>query len=109
MSRFKTVYPQMSYFTLGERANVRVFAKKNLMSVSQLIREACKMRMAGDGNYQKGYDEALQEVMKTIKGTVAGQMKFPSGVSFSEMLCDEIIKMKRGSDLQHAKDNGETK
>ena len=85
----------MSYFTLGERANARVFAKKNLMSMSQLIREGCKMRMAGEGNYQKGYNEALDEVMKVIKGNMAGQMKFPSGVSFSETLCDEIIKMKR--------------
>ena len=50
MSRFKTVYPQMFYLSLGERANVRVFAKKNLMPVSQLVREACKMRMAGEGN-----------------------------------------------------------
>jgi hypothetical protein len=36
-------------------------------------------------------------VMKKIKGSMAGQMKFPSGVSFSEMLCDEIITMKRGN------------
>jgi hypothetical protein len=97
MSRFKTVYPQMFYLPLGERANVRVFAKKNLMPLSQLVREACKMRMAGEGNYQKGYDDALDEVMKKIKGSMAGQMKFPSGVSFSDMLCDEIITMKRGN------------
>ena len=97
MSRFKTVYPQMFYLPLGERANVRVFAKKNLMPVSQLVREGCKMRMAGEGNYQKGYDDALDEVMKKIKGSMAGQMKFPSGVSFSDMLCDEIITMKRGN------------
>ncbi len=97
MSRFKTVYPQMFYLPLGERANVRVFAKKNLMPLSQLVREACKMRMAGEGNYQKGYDDALDEVMKKIKGSMPGQMKFPSGVSFSDMLCDEIITMKRGN------------
>ena len=96
MSRFKTVFPLMVYLPLGERANVRVFAKKNLMTASQVVRDGCKMRMAGDGNYQKGYNEALDEVMKKIKGTMAGQMKFPSGVSFSEMLCDEIITMKRG-------------
>jgi len=95
MSRFKTVHPLMIYLPLGQRARVRIYAKKGLMPVSQVVREAIEMRMATGDRYTSGWNDALLAVEKTIKECPAGQMKFPSGRSFSDMLCDDVKNLVR--------------
>ena len=47
MSRFKNVHPLMIYMPIKQRANLKVFARKNRMPVSQAVREGILMRMAG--------------------------------------------------------------
>ena len=95
MSRFKTVHPLMVYMPLGQRARVKIYAKKGLMPVSQVVREGIEMRMAIGDRYTSGWNDALIEVAKVIKECPAGQMKFPSGRSFSDMLCDDVTNLSR--------------
>ena len=51
MSRFKNVHPLMIYMPIKQRANLKVFARKNRMPVSQAVREGILMRMAGGNDY----------------------------------------------------------
>ena len=95
MSRFKNVHPLMIYMPIKQRANLKVFARKNRMPVSQAVREGILMRMAGGNDYTSGWNDALEAAMEITKNSHAGKMMFPSGRSFSQMLCEEISAIAR--------------
>lgn len=95
MSRFKNVHPLMIYMPIKQRANLKVFARKNRMPVSQAVREGILMRMAGGNDYTSGWNDALEAAMEITKNSTAGKMMFPSGRSFSQMLCEEISGLTR--------------
>ena len=95
MSRFKNVHPLMVYMPIKQRANLKVFARKNRMPVSQAVREGILMRMAGGNDYTGGWNDALDAAMEITKNSNAGKMMFPSGRSFSQMINEEISAIAR--------------
>jgi hypothetical protein len=100
MSRFKTVVPIMVYVEPTARAKIQSFAKKEKTNVSQLAREAFKMRMSGDEDpYNNGFNQGLNEAMKIVSTTEGAKMMFPSGKSFAQLVCENIEEfMRRKSD-----------
>ena len=95
MSRFKNVHPLMIYMPIKQRANLKVFARKNRMPVSQAVREGILMRMAGGNDYTSGWNDGLEAAMEISKNSTAGKMMFPSGRSFSQMVNEEISGIVR--------------
>ena len=95
-SRFKTVVPLMVYLDPKERESVKVFSKKENMSVSQLSREAFQMRMSDSSDlFNSGFNAGLNEAIKIVNNCQGATMMFPSGKSFARLVCDDIEKFLR--------------
>jgi hypothetical protein len=91
MSRFKTVAPVMVYIEPKELSELKKYAKSTKKTVSQIVREGVSMRLAeADDPYSKGLREGLNKAMELAKNASGAQMKFPSGKTFGELVCDEI-------------------
>lgn len=95
-NRFKTVVPLMVYLDLKERENVKSFAKKENINVSQLSREAFQMRMSDASElFNSGFNAGLNDAMKIVNNCQGATMMFPSGKSFARLVCDDIEKFLR--------------
>lgn len=95
-SRFKTVVPLMIYLDPKERESVKVFSKREKMSVSQLSREAFQMRMSDSSDlFNSGFNAGLNEAIKIVNNCQGATMMFPSGKSFARVVCDDIEKFLR--------------
>jgi len=91
MSRFKTVAPLMVYLDPKELAQLKKYANKLSKTFSQIVREGVSMRLAGtDDPYSNGLKDGLNKAMELAQKTKGSQMKFPSGKSFGDLVCDEI-------------------
>ena len=108
MTRFKTVAPLMIYMPPAELADLKKFAKSGKKPVSHVAREGIRMRLAGENNpYNQGYDDGLNAAMEIAQKTKGAQMRFPSGKSFGQLVCDEIDKFKRTREMPEATDDSE--
>jgi hypothetical protein len=86
----------MVYLDPKERESVKVFSKKENMSVSQLSREAFQMRMSDSSDlFNSGFNAGLNEAMKIVNNCQGATMMFPSGKSFARVVCDDIEKFLR--------------
>lgn len=96
MSRFKTVAPVMIYMDPKELSELKHFARENKLTVSSIARDGIRMRLAGDKEpYNEGFNEALDIAIKIAHKTEWAKITFPSGKSFSDLICDELSKFKR--------------
>jgi len=96
MSRFKTVVPLMVYVDPSERTKIQNYAKKEKTNVSQLAREAFRMRMAGgDDPFNQGFNHGLNEALRIINSTDGAKLAFPSGKTVAKLLTDEIENFLR--------------
>ncbi len=108
MTRFKTVAPLMIYVPPAELAELKKFAKSAKKPVSHIAREGIRMRLAGESNpYNSGFDDGLNAAMDVAQKTKGAQMRFPSGKSFGQLVCDEIEKFKRTREMPEGGDDGE--
>lgn len=104
MTRFKTVAPLMIYVPPAELADLKKFAKTSNKPVSHIAREGIRMRLAGDNNpYNQGFDDGLKAAMEIAKKTKGAQMRFPSGKSFGQLVCDEIERFTRTREMPEDK------
>lgn len=96
MSRFKTVAPVMVYIEPKELLELKRYAKSAKKAVSQVVREGVTMRLAStEDPYNQGLKDGLNKAMELAQVTKGAQMKFPSGKSFGDLVCDEIESFKR--------------
>ena len=96
MSRFKTVAPLLVYVEPNELDSLKKYAKGLRKPISQVVREGIRMRLADAENpYNNGFNDGLVAAMDATKKSQGGQMMFPSGKSFADLACEEIIKFKR--------------
>jgi hypothetical protein len=86
----------MVYLDPKERDSVKIFSKKEKMSVSQLSREAFQMRMSDSSDlFNSGFNAGLNEAIKIVNNCQGATMMFPSGKSFARVVCDDIEKFLR--------------
>jgi hypothetical protein len=78
---------------LGE---IRAYAKKQKVSLSQIAREGLSMRMAQGDLYMQGLNDGLDVGMNAIRESNWAQMIFPSGRTFADLICDELERKKYG-------------
>jgi hypothetical protein len=92
----KNVFPLMIYMSKEEIRDAKKFAKSKRVSVSMVAREGIQMRIgSADNPYVGGFNDGLKCAMEAARNTHGGQMMFPSGVTFAEMVCVEIERMFR--------------
>jgi len=90
MSRSK-IARVMIYFSEKEYAALKKFAKKSDKPMTQVIREGLEIRMSDQMDpYSTGLKEGLNKAMEIAQTAKGGQMKFPSGKSFGQMVSEEI-------------------
>jgi hypothetical protein len=85
------------YMTLDFKTELEKFSEKHNIPISQLAREGMVMRMSGD-TFTQGFNAGLNIAKELIKENKAAAMRFPSGVSIAEYLCEDLDKKIRISD-----------
>lgn len=68
------------------------YVKINKVPKTKVVEEAVAMRLSGDDDlFNKGFNQGLNDAMKITKLCKGAQMKFPSGKSFADLVCDDIL------------------
>jgi len=92
-SRFKSVAPLMIYVPPKEISKIKSFAKSRRSTVSQVAREALQAKMAGiEDPFNQGFNTGLKRAMEIAMQNPGSQMRFPSGKSFGELVCESILQ-----------------
>jgi hypothetical protein len=92
MTLSKKLKPFMTYIDDGDYVKLKRFAKKQRITMAQVIREGLNLRMAEGDPYVQGFNDGLNKASEVIAGHHACQMRFPSGQSFADVICDEVSK-----------------
>lgn len=95
-SRFKDIHPLMIYVFKEDLGAIREYVKQQKVTLSQIAREALKMRMAQGDLYTQGLNDGLDLGMNAIRDSNWAQMTFPSGKTFADLICDELERKKHG-------------
>lgn len=96
-SRFKDIHPLMIYVFKEDLGAIREYVKQQKVTLSQIAREALKMRMAQGDLYTQGLNDGLDLGMNAIRDSNWAQMTFPSGKTFADLICDELERKKHGT------------
>lgn len=89
-SRKKAV---MIYLDPVEAAVLTDYAAEQEMSASAVVREGLQLRMRDKRDpYITGFNEGLAVAIEVVQTSKGGQMMFPSGKSFAQIVCDDIEK-----------------
>jgi hypothetical protein len=88
----------MIYVFQKDLAEIKSYAKSHKISLSQLAREALRMRMSQESEqYITGLNDGLEIGMEEIRKSNWAQMTFPSGKTFADLICEELERKKHGS------------
>lgn len=95
--RFKNIRPVMIYVLKDDFPEIEAYAKKHKIKLSQLGREALKIRMSPESDqYVTGLNDGLDLGMEEIRKSNWAQMTFPTGKTLAELLCEELERKKHG-------------
>lgn len=92
MTLSKKLKPFMTYIDDNDYVKLKKFAKKQRITMAQVIREGLTVRMSEGDPYIQGFNDGLNKASDVITEHNAGQMRFPSGQSFADVICDEVSK-----------------
>jgi hypothetical protein len=92
MTLSKKLKPFMTYLDDADYLKLKKFSKSKKVTMARILREGLEVRMAQDNPYLKGFNDGLSAATKVINENQASQMRFPSGESFADVLCDEVSK-----------------
>jgi hypothetical protein len=94
----------MTYLEPKEIVKLKRFSKAHKIPMAQIIREAIYARLASGNQYTSGFNEGLAKASKVVHGIDAAQMRFPSGMSFAELIDTEISKHVIREGAEHEAD-----
>jgi hypothetical protein len=83
----------MAYLDPGVYKDMKAFSKRKRTPMSQLMREAIHARIASGDVYTLAFNAGLKAAMKITLENKASQMRFPSGKTFGELVCEDIEKL----------------
>jgi hypothetical protein len=96
--------PFMAYLSPKDIINLKKFSKTSRVPMSQIIREAVSGRLASGNPYTAGFNAGLQKAISVVGNIQAAQMRFPSGLSFAELVDAEVCKQIIQEEAQHETD-----
>lgn len=80
------------------------YSKTAKLAKTIVVEEGIRMRLSGDDNlFNKGFDEGLNKAMQVTRANKGAQMKFPSGKSFAELVCEDLLDYIR--DREYVREN----
>jgi predicted transcriptional regulator len=83
----------MAYLDPGGYKDMKAFSKRKRTPMSQLVREAIHARITSGDIYTSAFNAGVKAAMKSTISNKASQMRFPSGKSFGELVCDDLEKL----------------
>lgn len=89
---FKKLKPFMTYLDEDDHLKLKKFSKQKKITMAKVIREGVLMRMATASQYVSGFNDGINKAADVVKSNTASQIRFPSGQSFAELICDELFK-----------------
>ena len=89
---FKKLKPFMTYLDEDDHLKLKKFSKQKKITMAKVIREGVLMRMATANQYVSGFNDGINKAADVVKSNTASQIRFPSGQSFAELICDELFK-----------------
>jgi hypothetical protein len=98
---FSTNYkPFMTYLTPKDIVRLKRLSKTTKTPMSQIVRDALSSKLASGDPYTSGFNDGLKKAVAVVSGIQAAQMRFPSGLSFAELVDQEVTKHEiiQGSD-----------
>ena len=90
--QLKKLIPYSVYLPREYHDKICVLAKQR--KASALIRDAICMMLDGGNQYQSGYNQALREVIKTIKKTVEIKDISFKGIGLDEIIIEQIQQLE---------------
>lgn len=100
--------PFMAYLYYPAYADLKRFSQKHNISMSQIIREGITSRMSGGDRYCAGFNDGVNSSIGVVNGSKVAKMRFPSGKSFAELVCDDLKKLYQKDGNGKATDTGST-
>jgi len=100
---FSTNYkPFMTYLTPKDIIRLKRFSKTTKTPMSQIVRDALSAKLASGDPYTSGFNDGLKKAIDVVAGIQASQMRFPSGLSFAELVDQEVCKHEIIQGSEHA-------
>lgn len=87
-------FPYMTYIVRADHERLKKLAKKSKKPMAQLVREAISSKLSDNDPYTTGFNEGIQKAIDTVSALEVTKMKFPSGLSFAELIENELVKQK---------------
>jgi hypothetical protein len=81
----------LTYLKPQEYVKLKKYAAKLKIPMTQVVREAITARLSGNDPYVSGFNDGLVEAVKAVNAMKHAQMRFPSGVSFAELVSDDLM------------------
>jgi len=102
---FSTNYkPFMTYLTPKDIIRLKRFSKTTKTPMSQIVRDALSAKLASGDPYTSGFNDGLKKAIDVVSGIQAAQMRFPSGLSFAELVDQEVCKHEMTQGESHEAD-----
>lgn len=95
-SRFKSIVPLLVYLEPDQPMRLKLYAIDRSLSVSQVARDAFNAFISPQNDaFHNGYNTGIDAAIRIVKGTEGAKMMFPSGKSFGQLVCDQLMQFKR--------------
>lgn len=96
--------PFMTYLAPKDILRLKKFSKASKMPMTQIVREGLDARLSFGNQYTNGFNEGILKAIKVVSGIEAAQMRFPSGLSFAELVEQEVSKSLMREGAEHETD-----
>lgn len=103
MTPSKKLKPFMAYLDQGQHSELTKYSKRTQIAMSQLVREAITMRIASQNPYLEGFNDGVRKCITLVNDNTASKMRFPSGMSFGELLTTELKSALMGGEGEASK------
>jgi hypothetical protein len=96
--------PVLIYLPTDFDSELSKYSRSFKIPKSTLAEEGLRMRLNGSDNlFNNGFDAGLNRAMEITRANKGAQMKFPSGKSFAELVCEDLMDYIR--DREYVKEN----
>ena len=90
---FSTNYkPFMTYLAPKDIVRLKRLSKASKTPMSQIVREALDARLVSGNPYTSGFNDGMKKAILVVADIQAAQMRVPSGLSFAELVSQEVEK-----------------
>jgi hypothetical protein len=93
----------LAYLNPQEYVKLKKFAAKNKVPMTQVVREAITARISGGNAYVNGFNDGLKTAIDAVNAMKHAQMRFPSGVSFAQLVTDDLT-VRRMKEVKNESD-----